>query len=192
MKAEAPKKILENLGRVAGDEYAWLEHLKVDWGDGKSKDTFIPRIPDGVFALPITEKGKLILVHQYRFSGGGWTYEVPGGIIDKDEDEEYAVLRELEEEAGQKAAELRKISTIRPHATYPTLLHLYVAEKLTKTKQHLDAGEKGLTVHEFTPKQVWEMIMDGTIRDAKTIAAFFLAKELGIIHVKKKLEKHPF
>jgi len=187
------KKIVQRLGRL-GDEFAWLDRLMIDWGDGKPREAYVAGLPDGAFVLPLLENGNVLLVHQYRLFNGGWRYEVPGGIVDKGESEEAAALRELEEEAGYKAGEMEKLLDFRPDPMLQTTTHLYVARDLMKTKQRLDRGEAGMTVVEVTPAQFYEMTLDGTITDARTILAALVAKERGILLVgSKQLKKgHPF
>jgi ADP-ribose pyrophosphatase len=189
---DPPKRILANLGKV-GNQYAWLDKVKVDWG-GRIEDTFRVGMPNGVFNLPILDNGNVLLVHQYRVLGRGWIYEIPGGIIDQTESEEVAAIRELEEETGYRAQQVEKLCSYHPFATSLVEFHIYVARKLTKTQQHLDSGEAELTPHEVTPTQLYEMVLDGTITDGKTILATLVAKERGFLKINpKELKKgHPF
>gem|GEM_PF-2759555 len=189
---ESPKKIVERNGRI-GDKYAWLDETMVDWGDGEPKKTYLPGMADGVFIIAFLENGKIPLVHQYRLRGG-WRYELPGGMIDEMDSEESAALRELEEETGYRAQELEKIFAFRPNPGLQCDIFLYVARKTTKTAQRLDVGEKGLSVVEVTPTQLWAMVLDGTITDAQTVLAVLLAKERGYLKIDKaELKKgHPF
>lgn len=180
---EPPRKILEWRVRI-GDRFAWLDETIVDWGDGKSKRTFLPGQPDGVFILTFLDNGKIPLVHQYRIIGG-WRYELPGGIIDETESEESAALRELEEETGYRAAELERLFSFEPNAGLTCTIVLYIARKLTKTQQKLDAGEKGLSVVEVTPTELWEMVLDGTITHSATIITVLAAKEKGYLKIDK-------
>jgi len=188
-----PKKIIERLGRI-GDRYAWVDHLMIDWGDGKPRELYAAGLPDGAFVLPLLDNGNILLVHQYRLFNGGWRYEIPGGIIDQAESEEDAALRELEEETGYKAHELEKLLDFRPDPMLQAATHLFVGRKLAKTEQRLDRGEKGMTAQEVTPTQFYEMALDGTITDARTILAALVAKERGIIKVRPEEMKrgHPF
>ena len=47
---------------------------------------------------------------------------------------------------------------------------MYVATDLVKTEQHLDEGEY-IQIKYYTLEQLQKMIFDGTIQDAKTVAA---------------------
>ncbi len=61
------------------------------------------------------QRQKLVLVNQFRYptyeSGGGWTTEVVAGILEKGEQPEDTVRREVEEEVGYQVLELEAIST---------------------------------------------------------------------------------
>ncbi len=188
-----PKKVAAELGRL-GDGYAWLERKMVDWGDGVPKETFVPGQPDGAFVLGFLDDGKIPLVHQYRLFNGGWSYELPGGIIDETDSPEDAALRELEEEAGYRAAEIEPLLSYWTNSGLRCRSSLFVARKLVKTKQDLDDGERELEVVLVTPTHLWEMVMDGTITHAATIIATLLAKERGFLKIERRgLKKaHPF
>lgn len=190
--ADVPKRILER-GERLGNEYAWVEPLKIDMGKAGIRDYYRTGTPPSSHVIPLLADGKVLLVHQYRVMGVGWTYEFPAGFIDKMESPEATALRELEEEAGYKAEEIEPLLTYRPSANSDATVHLFVARKLRKTKPNREPTEHDITVHEVTPTQLWEMVMDGTITDSQTIIGTLLAKERGHLKIdKKKLEKHPF
>ncbi len=58
--------------------------------------------PDGViiFALAGKEHDKIVLVRQYRYPIDGWIYELPAGLVEKNEDIYEAGIREMKEETG--------------------------------------------------------------------------------------------
>jgi ADP-ribose pyrophosphatase len=180
----APKRITDVLDRV-GNEYAWIDKLMVDWGDGKPRLTYRAGIPDGVHVLALLDNGNVLLVHQYRVLGRGWVYELPGGIIDKMESEEDAVIRELEEETGYHALQVEKLCSFNPVENSLYALHIYIARKLEKRKRLPARDENEVDMLEVTPTQLYAMVLDGTMLDAKTIIATLLAKERGFLKVRK-------
>ncbi len=189
---EPPIRVLERYERV-GDKHAWVERLLMDWGWGEPRETFLGGAPDGSVVLPLLVNGNILLVHQYRPFADGWSYELPGGMIDEGESPEAAALRELKEETGYEAREMRPLLTIYPHMTMSCKHHLFFARRLKKGRTRRDRGERSMTTREVSPTQLWEMILDGTIQDAKTIITFFIAKERGLVTVDKRhLEAHPF
>ena len=58
------------------------------------------KVPDYVAALTVTQSQQILLVRQYRPVVDGYTYELPSGLIDLEEEAEHAVIREVYEETG--------------------------------------------------------------------------------------------
>lgn len=69
-------------------------------------------ICDGVIVIPITSGNEVVLVKQYRPAINDYIYELPSGMVDKDENFEYAAKRELFEETGLKCKSLKVV--LRP------------------------------------------------------------------------------
>lgn len=57
---------------------------------------------DGViiYAVCRQETEKLVLIRQYRYSIGGYIYELPAGLVDEGEDFRQTAVREMKEETG--------------------------------------------------------------------------------------------
>lgn len=64
-----------------------------------------------VAVVPVTPEGRIVLLRQYRYTVRAWCWEVPSGSIDGAEDGATAAARELAEEIGGAAAELRLITS---------------------------------------------------------------------------------
>ena len=117
------------------------------------------------------EKGRVLLVKQYRYAYGECVYEIPAGKLEKGEDPMLAAARELEEEAGVRAKSLEKLFTVYPTPGYTNeKIHVYLAKDVEKTDRHLDDGE--FLEVEFVPlEKIKEMLEKDEINDAKTIIA---------------------
>ena len=70
---------------------------------------------DWVIVLARTVSGEFILVRQFRCGVDDLSWELPGGIIDKNEDPVVAALRELKEETGYVAHGGSVIGRCRPN-----------------------------------------------------------------------------
>ncbi len=144
--------------------------------DGKPCKREIIEHSGGACVLFVRE-GKVLLVRQYRYAYGESVYELPAGKLEKGEDPAKAAARELEEEAGLKADELKLLYLVYPTPGYTNeKLYIYEAISAVETQKRLDEGE--FLDAEFMPlTTVKEMLKSGEIRDAKTIIglqAYFL------------------
>lgn len=124
----------------------------------------------GVCVAALTDEDKLIFVRQYRYPYHTVLDELPAGKLEKGEDPMEAGMRELEEECGVNAEKVIPMGCIYPTVAYCSeIIHLYLATGLTRTKQHLDEDEF-LSVQEIPLEKAVEMVMNGEISDAKTVA----------------------
>jgi len=113
--------------------------------DGKIVEAYyVVEIPESVCAMAITEKGEVILVKQYRHPVSEVLTELPGGFIDKGEDPQTAIERELLEETGYEFSQVNLVGKV---AGNPGVLsgytHLFLASGGRKVaSQSLDANEQ--------------------------------------------------
>lgn len=132
--------------------------------------------PGAVGVLAFERPDSIILVKQYRYPVGEFTYEIPAGKLSPGENPMHCVRRELEEETGFRARRFTKLARFWPTAAFATeVIHLYVAQGLTAAQAHPDDDEF-LELVRVSPKQIERMIRTGRIRDSKTIIAYLLWK----------------
>lgn len=131
--------------------------------------------PGACAILPVTEKKEILFVRQYRYAAEETLLEIPAGKIDPGEAPDVCAARELTEETGFRAERLRKLGAV---FTTPGFcnekIHLYLADRLVPAHQHLDTDEF-LDVVKIPLGEALEMIRNGEISDAKTLAAFAIA-----------------
>ena len=68
--------------------------------DGRIGDFFVMHCPNWVLVLALTPDNQLVMVRQYRFGNRLLSWEIPGGVMDKDESPLDTAVRELREETG--------------------------------------------------------------------------------------------
>ena len=134
----------------------------------------------GAVVLPITDEGKVVLVKQYRYPFEKFLYELPAGKLEKNEDPLKCASRELQEETGYTTSNITKLGSIYTTPGFCSEeLHIYLAENLTPGNHNREEGEYGMEIHEIEMKEVTEMILDGRIKDSKTIVgiAYYKLRE---------------
>ncbi|MGC8662080.1 MAG: NUDIX hydrolase [Nitrososphaeria archaeon] len=150
---------------------------------GENGDVLIEAVRHrgAVAILPLLPDGKIILERQYRYTISKWIIEVPAGTLEEGESDEACASRELTEETGYRVKKLIKVGSIVMTPGYDDeMIRLFVAFVDDKAEStNLDEDEL-ISIVPFSAQQIIEMIKKGEIFDAKTIALFFMSKELGI------------
>lgn len=127
-----------------------------------------------VAIVPFDDDGQVILVSQFRYPVGEQLLEVPAGIIEEGETPEQCADRELQEEIGYRAREMRSLGSFWTAPGFSDeLMYAFVATGLEPSRLEPDEDED-ITVVRVPVSRVREMIDAGEIRDSKTIAALLM------------------
>ena len=127
---------------------------------------------DGAAAVvAVNAEGKLLMVRQYRNALDRFTLELPAGKLDAPgEPTLECAKRELEEETGYQAGKMEYLLTVNTTVAFCNeKIDLYLATDLIKTQQNLDTDEE-INVEEWSLEDLQQMIYEGKMTDAKTIA----------------------
>lgn len=128
-------------------------------------------IREGVCILPF-HGGKIVLQRQYRYPISSWQWELPGGFVDEGELPEEAARRELKEETGLEAVNLRNLGAFYPSfGSTNEKIHLFSAECGNPGESEKEPGEV-LYQEEVSEKTFREMIADGRFMHGAGLAAW--------------------
>jgi len=130
---------------------------------------------DCAIILPI-ENGNIWLVEQFRYTIQQRVLELPqGGWEKKIENSEDLARGELKEELGLEAARMTKLGYLWVAYGFARQReHVYLATGLTPTAKTPDAEEHDLAVRSVPIADFERLMLDGTIRDECTLAAWGL------------------
>jgi ADP-ribose pyrophosphatase len=152
-----------------------VDEIEYDSGNKGIREVAVH--PGGAVVIPIKADGKVILVKQFRYPLQKTLIELPAGKLEKGEDPLVCATRELEEETGYKAKEIKKLGAIYTAPGYCTeILHIYSAKGLTPGNYNREEGEFGMEILELTMGEIEKMIASGEINDAKTIVGIHYLK----------------
>lgn len=134
----------------------------------------VVRHPGAVTILPVLNDGRICLIKNYRASVDQTLIELPAGTLEPEESPVQTAVRELTEETGFVAGNLRLL-----HQFYlsPGILdermHLYLATDLTQGRPQRQPDER---IENFLvkPDEALAMVHDQRIQDAKTIAGLLI------------------
>lgn len=147
--------------------------------DGSTGELEIVRHSGAAAVLPVLtddDDPEILLIRQFRYAAGGNILEVPAGRPDHpDEPWEDCARRELEEETGLVAGNLRYLTTIFTTPGFTDeRIHLFVASDNRPGRADLDHDEF-LDLVTMRLSVAVRRIRDGDIIDAKSIATILYA-----------------
>jgi ADP-ribose pyrophosphatase len=129
--------------------------------------------PGAVVVVPIDEEGQILFVRQWRRAAKEIMIELPAGTLEESEPPEVCAKRELQEETGFAAREMRSLGGFFSAPGFcDEYLHLFLAEGLYSSPLPPDDDE-GIDLVKASLKEAIRMIEENAIRDAKTVAGLF-------------------
>jgi 8-oxo-dGTP pyrophosphatase MutT (NUDIX family) len=142
---------------------------------GKGHDFFVLYSRDWINVVPVTPEGNLVLIRQFRHGTASVVWEIPGGIMDlEDESPEQAALRELLEETGYEPEAMVFLGAVHPNpAIQNNRCHTFLAVNARRRQnQRLDTQED-IEVQEASWSEVSRMVDQGEITHSLVLTALF-------------------
>jgi ADP-ribose pyrophosphatase len=147
--------------------------------NGNHSKREIVKHPGAVAIIPITERGTMIMVEQYRKALERSIIEIPAGKLEPGEKPEKTALRELEEETGLGCEELKHITSFSTSPGFADeIIHIYSATGLYKIEESAAADDdEFVEMIDVSVEEAEKMMADGRIYDAKTAFAVLWMKQ---------------
>ncbi len=161
-------------------ENPWMK-LRVDqvrMPDGSDSEYGIVERASFVLILPVRGT-EVLMVCQHRYPINAWTWEFPQGACEPGESIEQAARRELLEETGYPATDLRVMNKLYEAAAFAThSFHVVIAwigpdVQPTSIPQR-DAGEAAMVSQWISMDTLRAMVAQGDIQDAPSMAALLV------------------
>ena len=160
------------------------------WISVHHEEVITPAGTDGIYGvvhfksraigiIPVDGEGYTWLVRQYRYTLREPLWEIPMGGAPLHEDPRAGAQRELEEETGLRAGELREI--MRLHVSKSVCDEtgvVYLARDLEPGDSRLEESEADLEVLRLPFDEALRWVMDGKITDVISCAGLLKAAAL--------------
>lgn len=168
--------------KLGSEEVFWhplfgLERQMVAAGD-RRQEVIVVKAPDWVNIIPILSDGRVVLIRQWRYGIAEPCLEIPGGMVDPDENADEAAARELLEETGYHARKLRELGVTHPNPAFlSNRLATYLATDLYLVEPERDEfgiDDEHITVEPTPLEDIPDLIREGAITHALVVAAFHL------------------
>jgi ADP-ribose pyrophosphatase len=130
-----------------------------------------------VGVLPFLDPDTVVLVRQYRYVAGRYTWEMPTGGVMPGESIQAAAQRELAEESGYRAGRLEPVCVYHTSkSVMDETAHLFLASELTRAEDRPEPDViESFQVRPHRFQEVLAMVDTGEIVDSMTIIAVLQA-----------------
>lgn len=138
--------------------------------DGNEGVYGVVELPPSVAVVALNDRDEVLLVGQWRYTHGKFSWEIPTGGSEAGEGILDAARRELREEGGVLAAEWRALGSIdNSNGVTTDISHLFCATMLSPTVRHEDPTEM-LSVKWIPFSQAVSDVMSGVMTESGTVA----------------------
>lgn len=156
------------------------DHKWMDLKEDDNGEAFV-KMDDAIMLVPITSKGKILLIEEKSIAYQSPTLTLPTGGVEKYEKPEITANRELQEEVGVWSKTLTYLGTLHPAIKYMQWqCHIYLAQNLIRSKLIGDESS-AIKVQTIHLSSIDQLISSRKLSDATSIAAIYLARR----HLKK-------
>jgi ADP-ribose pyrophosphatase len=159
-------------------ENPWWRYCRdqVELPSGKLGEYHYAQTNGSAMVIPVEQNGNLLMVQQHRYLGNRVSIEFPCGGLKTGVSYIEAAKDELVEETGFAANEFKEIGAFNPcNGLLDEICKVYVARDLEFVGARPDETEDIELLH-LTIEEIGARIVDGTIWDGMTMAAWMLAK----------------
>lgn len=151
----------------------------VELPDGNVSKREIVHHPGAVAIIALTKDNKILLVKQFRKPLEKTIIEIPAGKLEKGEDPLECAKRELEEETGYKAMNLKFVTSFYTSPGFADeIIHIYFTDDIEVGEVNFDDDEF-LALIEVSLQEAEQLIEQQLIHDAKTVFAIQFLKLKG-------------
>lgn len=154
-------------------------NLRIDTVETKDKGYQKREIVEhggAVAVVAIDDDSKIVLIKQFRKAVEGVIWEIPAGKLEKGESPKDCAIRELKEETGYVASDIKFINKFYTSPGYSTqTVYTFLARGLKKEEPQLEQGEN-IQTYLVDFDEAYNMVIKNEIQDAKTNIGILLSR----------------
>jgi len=144
--------------------------------DGRQKTGIRLHRSDSVHIIAITDENNILILREFRAFLGSYTWMLPSGKADKESDILIAADRELREETGYEADDLKPLCRFFLSDALSVRNHVFIAKGLKKNPLPQDSTEL-IEVHEMPLEEAIEKVFSSNPIHAVSAASLLRFKQ---------------
>ena len=144
--------------------------------DGRERYYDLVEHGNSVTVVPVDAQENIYFVSQHRIGSGDTLLELPAGVLDEGETPLQCAKREIREEIGMAAGDLKQLGSFYLAPGYTDeFMTVFLATGLYEAPLPPDEDEF-LTIEVISISETYQKAYAGKLHDGKTLAALLLAK----------------
>jgi 8-oxo-dGDP phosphatase len=156
---------------VYDDPSVWVGQVDIELPGGERHWRQVIRLHRTAILVLLNDHDQVLMLLRHRFVPDRWGWELPGGLVDEDEEPADAAIRELEEETGYRVEYIEHLVTFRPMSGMVDAEHFaFIGRNPARVSDPTDLSESARV--EWVPlESVPGMIDAAEIWDAGSLVA---------------------
>ncbi len=141
----------------------------------KPSDFVVLNSRNWVNIIPITSENNIVMIKQYRQGIDEITLEIPGGLVDSNEEPATAAMRECIEETGFYSSEpIVYLGKVHPNPAFlNNTCFTFLWKNVEKKFQTKFDPNEDIEIAMFNEKEIKNLILSGKITHSIVLNAFF-------------------
>lgn len=162
--AEATKWTIHSERVIDDTRRMRLSVAAVELPDGITFEQYVLRMPKAAMTVVLDElRENVLMIWRHRFVVDAWTWELPGGYVDPDEDIALTAAREVEEETGWRPSNMQLLGRFQPltgTADFENVIYLSIGAIKTDTPPDINEAAR---VAWIPMRDIKKLIAEGKI-----------------------------
>ncbi len=174
------KPVILSQKQIAKTKIFCVEELALEFSNGEKRiyERLVAGKSGAVMIVAVTEKNELVLISEYSAGTHSYQLAFPKGLIDQGETVLDAANRELKEEVGFGANQLKQLKTMTLAPGYLShQMYLILATDLYPEKLAGDEPEP-LEVVYWPMDKIDELLAQENFTEARSIAALLMVEKI--------------
>ncbi|MGK5681332.1 NUDIX hydrolase [Actinoplanes sp. URMC 104] len=148
-----------------------LALVDIEPPDGHRFEHHVVRLQTVVLTIVLDDQDRVLMMWRYRFATNEWGWEIPGGILEKNEEPSTAAVREVEEETGWRPGRVEHLVSFQPMPGMVDTPHAIYLGRDPKLVGEPSDAEEAAVIDWLPLSDVSELVSKGRVIGSGSLVA---------------------